>query len=140
MPDFRLDHPTGMAGNMFRAAMTYSSFNFDAFRTEEQLDIEDVSCWHSNLCKGSACCSHGIMPLPATAATFRGKSVYPTDLSKEIITPTGAIFLGQDRTSFRQRPSSRGRTVRSGWETLRLEHVNGLRAAPVSKHGAPPVR
>lgn len=68
-----------------------------AFWALEQLDIERVTCSPLPWFAGTVRCEHGELPLPAPATVqlLTGKPVYPTESTKELITPTGALLLDQ---------------------------------------------
>jgi len=106
-----------------------------AFWALESLDIHRVTCSHLPWFTGSVLCAHGVMPLPApaTAALLSGKPVYPTNITKEIITPTGALILDQIVSDYVAGPTGWIQGCGLGLGSLRLENVNGLRAVLVSR-------
>lgn len=56
----------------------------------ERVSVSPVRCGY-----GSVRCAHGVMPVPAPAATLllRGIPIYPGDIAGELCTPTGAALL-----------------------------------------------
>lgn len=76
-------------------------------------------------------CAHGRLPLPAPATLelLRGKPVYPTDIRREIITPTGALLLDQTVDAFGPGPKGVVLGSGTGWGDLDLGPAcTGLRA------------
>ncbi len=63
---------------------------------------------------GQVRCAHGLMPLPAPAVVelLRGKPVFSTDHTMELITPTGALLVDQLVNEFR--PGPQGTLLRCG--------------------------
>ncbi|MFO8084965.1 MAG: nickel pincer cofactor biosynthesis protein LarC [Desulfobacterales bacterium] len=61
----------------------------------EAMGIEAVYCSPLHLGSGSVECAHGTFPVPAPATLelVRGKPVYSTGVSGELLTPTGAAIL-----------------------------------------------
>ena len=56
--------------------------------------------------KGFVSCRHGILPIPApaTLAILKGVPTYGTDISKELVTPTGAAIISSFADSFQDIP------------------------------------
>ena len=80
---------------------------------------------------GMVDCAHGRLPLPAPATLelLRGKPVYPTEIQREIITPTGALILDQAVDAFGPGPEGVVLGSGTGWGDLDLGPAcTGLRA------------
>ena len=61
----------------------------------DYLGIKSIIASHIPLGKGFVTCSHGKIPVPAPATLdiLRGVPVYGTDISHELVTPTGAAII-----------------------------------------------
>lgn len=101
-----------------------------AFWGLERLGVLRVTCAELPWFSGTVSCAHGVMPLPAPATTelLRGKPVYPTNITREIITPTGALLVDQIVSSFQSGPKGVLDKSGLGLGSMQLKEVNGLRA------------
>jgi uncharacterized protein (TIGR00299 family) protein len=61
----------------------------------DYLGIKSIMASHIPLGKGFVTCSHGKLPVPAPATLdiLKGVPVYGTDISHELVTPTGAAII-----------------------------------------------
>jgi uncharacterized protein (TIGR00299 family) protein len=106
-----------------------------AFWGLERLGVSRVTCTELPWFSGTVSCAHGVMPLPAPATVelLRGKPVYPTDITGEIITPTGALLVDQMVSSFQSGPKGMLDQCGLGLGSMKLKIVNGLRAFLIRK-------
>jgi len=96
----------------------------------EALHISEVMCSELPWFTGEVNTEHGRLPLPApaTALLLQGKPVYPSDFSKEIITPTGALLADQAVDRFEAGPMGELVQGGTGWGEMDLGRMpNGLR-------------
>ena len=72
----------------------------------EYLDIDRIVASKIPLGKGFVSCRHGILPIPApaTLAILKGVPTYGTDISSELVTPTGAAIISILAESFQDMP------------------------------------
>lgn len=77
-----------------------------AFWALESLGVARVVCSPLPWFSGTVECAHGTLPLPAPAALelMKGKPVFPTDFSKEIVTPTGVLIVDAAADAFATGP------------------------------------
>jgi hypothetical protein len=97
----------------------------------DQLNISEISCSSLPWFQGYIQCQHGVVPLPAPATLelLQDKPVYPTELEKELITPTGAVLLDQLVDHFSSGPQGIVDRFGMGWGTYDLGRIpNALRA------------
>jgi uncharacterized protein (DUF111 family) len=102
-----------------------------AFLALHDLDITRVTCSPLPWFRGTVACAHGVLPLPAPATRelLKGKPVFPTDFTREIITPTGALLLDQCVDAFATGPEGTVLATGTGFGTLDLgPGGQGLRA------------
>ena len=59
------------------------------------LEVDEVLCSALHLGSGTVVCAHGTLPVPApaTAELVKGVPVYTSDVTGELLTPTGAAIL-----------------------------------------------
>ncbi len=93
------------------------------------LEIESVFCSPLHIGCGTVQCAHGILPVPApaTAKLVRGKPVYSTGLSGELLTPTAAALLTVLASGFGPMPFMVPHEVGYGAGTRDLAIPNLLR-------------
>ncbi|MFW6080371.1 MAG: nickel pincer cofactor biosynthesis protein LarC [Desulfosalsimonas sp.] len=72
----------------------------------DYLGIDTVEASPLPMGSGTVDCSHGTLPVPApaTAALLRGVPVYGSDISSELVTPTGAAIITTLAQSFGTMP------------------------------------
>lgn len=72
----------------------------------KKLEIKDVFSSHLPLGKGFVKCSHGVIPIPAPATVelLKNIPVYQTDISHEMVTPTGAAVITTIANQFGDMP------------------------------------
>lgn len=102
-----------------------------AFHALHVLGVDRVTCGPLPWFTGTVRCAHGVLPLPAPATLelLKGKPVFPTDFTQEIITPTGALILDQCVDAFASGPQGRVLATGTGYGTLDLgPDGHGLRA------------
>ncbi|SRR6056297_2098982 len=96
----------------------------------QELHISEIYCSALPWFQGTVDCQHGTysLPAPATLELLRDKPVYPTELTKELITPTGAVLVDQLVDSFSEGPTGIIQSCGLGWGTYDLGDIpNGLR-------------
>lgn len=93
-----------------------------AFLALHDLGVERVACSPLPWFTGTVQCAHGTLPLPAPATRelLKGKPVFPTDITREIITPTGALILDQCVDAFAGGPEGTVLATGTGYGTLDL--------------------
>lgn len=71
------------------------------------LGVKRVYCSALHVGGGTVRCAHGTLPVPApaTAELIKGKPVYATNVSGELLTPTGAAILTTLATEFGPMPA-----------------------------------
>jgi len=71
------------------------------------LQIEKITCSPLPMPNGLTNCAHGTIPLPAPAvsALLKGAPVYGVDLSRELVTPTGAALVCELTDDFGPMPA-----------------------------------
>ena len=102
-----------------------------AFHALHSLDVSRVTCGPLPWFSGTVTCAHGVLPLPAPATLelLKGKPVFPSGITREIITPTGALILDQCVDAFAPGPHGTILAAGTGWGTHDLgPEVQGLRA------------
>lgn len=102
-----------------------------AFLALYDLDVERVTCSPLPWFTGTVQCAHGTLPLPAPATLrlLTGKPVFPTEFTREIITPTGALILDQCVDAFTAGPAGTVLAAGAGYGALDLgPAAQGLRA------------
>jgi hypothetical protein len=102
-----------------------------AFLALHSLAVDRVTCSPLPWFSGTVQCAHGTLPLPAPATLqlLKGKPVFPTDITREIITPTGALILDQCVDAFTSGPEGTVLSAGTGFGTLDLGPAGqGLRA------------
>jgi pyridinium-3,5-bisthiocarboxylic acid mononucleotide nickel chelatase len=101
-----------------------------AFWALERLGVTAVSCAPLPWFGGTVQTEHGTLPLPAPATVelLRSKPVRPTSMTRELVTPTGAVLVDQMVERFTPGPEGIVENVGTGWGAMDLGHVpNGLR-------------
>jgi pyridinium-3,5-bisthiocarboxylic acid mononucleotide nickel chelatase len=101
-----------------------------AFWVLERLEVAGVVSAPLPWCSGTVDTDHGRLPLPAPATVelLRSKPVRPTSMTREIVTPTGALLIDQMVQRFASGPEGVVDKIGTGWGTMDLGHVpNGLR-------------
>lgn len=75
----------------------------------EFLQIDRFYCSPLVVGSGTVRCGHGVMPVPApaTAEMIKGVDIFPTDIRKELLTPTGAAILTSVAENFGAMPAIR---------------------------------
>ncbi|MBW2604469.1 MAG: LarC family nickel insertion protein [Deltaproteobacteria bacterium] len=73
----------------------------------EFLQIDRFYCSPLVVGSGTVRCGHGVMPVPApaTAELIKGVDILPTDIRKELLTPTGAAILTTVAENFGAMPA-----------------------------------
>ena len=73
----------------------------------EALGIETIVCSPLHLGSGTVACAHGVLPVPApaTAELIKGVPVYSSEVTGELLTPTGAAILTTLASSFGPMPA-----------------------------------
>ncbi|MEW5774036.1 MAG: LarC family nickel insertion protein [Thermodesulfobacteriota bacterium] len=102
-----------------------------AFHALHCLGLDRVTCSPLPWFRGTVRCAHGVLPLPAPATRelLKGKPVFPTEFTREIITPTGALILDQCVDAFANGPEGIILATGAGFGTLDLgAEGQGLRA------------
>jgi uncharacterized protein (TIGR00299 family) protein len=94
----------------------------------EWLEINKVSASEIPVGKGFVTCQHGTLPVPAPATLklLEGIPVYGTDVSHELVTPTGAAILTSLCRDFGPMPKMLIRRVGYGVGTRDLEEIPNL--------------
>jgi pyridinium-3,5-bisthiocarboxylic acid mononucleotide nickel chelatase len=101
-----------------------------AFWALERLEVDSVVAAPLPWFSGTVDTDHGRLPLPAPATVelLRSKPVRPTTLTREIVTPTGALLIDQMVDRFAVGPEGVVDKTGNGWGTMDLGNVpNGLR-------------
>lgn len=93
------------------------------------MGIERVSCSPLHVGSGTVECAHGILPVPApaTAELIKGKPIYSTGVTGELLTPTGAAILTTVTEDFGPMPPLTVLTVGYGAGTSDFSIPNLLR-------------
>ncbi len=93
------------------------------------LDVSRVVCSPLPWFSGTVRCAHGELPLPAPATLdlLQNKPVYPTTVTKEIITPTGALIIDQITDAFSTGPHGTILHSATSYGTHDLPTTTGLR-------------
>ena len=75
----------------------------------EFLQIDRFYCSPLVVGSGTVRCGHGVMPVPApaTAELIKGVDIFPTNIRKELLTPTGAAILTTVAKNFGAMPAIR---------------------------------
>ena len=97
----------------------------------EQLGVDEVLASPVPLGSGFVETAHGRFPVPAPATLelLKGIPTQPTEIAKELVTPTGAALLAEFATKFSTLPAMRIEKVGYGAGTRDLERTpNVLRA------------
>ena len=70
------------------------------------LGVERIYCSPLRVGRGFVKAAHGIMPIPApaTAELLHGIPLYPGDIDRELVTPTGAALVAELCSGFGDRP------------------------------------
>jgi len=89
----------------------------------EWLEVEDVVASEIPLGKGFVTCAHGVIPVPApaTIALLEGVPVQGTQVTSELVTPTGAAIVTSLTTRFGAMPRMSVDKVGYGVGKARLE-------------------
>ncbi len=102
-----------------------------AFWGIEKLNVERVLCSHLPWFEGEVLCAHGVLPLPAPATLhlLQNKPLYPTSITDEIITPTGALVLDEIVDEFSTGFKGYIKKSGIGWGKREIKGVsfNGIR-------------
>jgi pyridinium-3,5-bisthiocarboxylic acid mononucleotide nickel chelatase len=101
-----------------------------AFWALERLGVSMISCAPLPWFGGTVQTEHGTLPLPAPATVelLRSKPVRPTSMTRELVTPTGAVLVDQMVERFTHGPEGIVENVGTGWGAMDLGDVpNGLR-------------
>jgi uncharacterized protein (TIGR00299 family) protein len=95
------------------------------------LGIQKVFCSPLHVGTGTINCAHGTLPVPApaTAELIKGKPVYSTGVSGELLTPTGAAILTTLASAFGPMPAMTVETIGYGAGTSEPAIPNLLRLA-----------
>lgn len=97
----------------------------------EMLGVDEVQASPVPLGSGFVEMAHGRFPVPAPATLelLKGLPTQPTDIAKELVTPTGAALLAEFATRFSTMPAVRIEKIGYGAGTRDLEKTpNVLRA------------
>lgn len=95
----------------------------------ELMGIEKIFCSPLHLGTGTVECAHGTLPVPApaTAELVKGKPVYSTGVTGELLTPTGAAVLTTLAAEFGPMPAMTIETIGYGAGTAEPAIPNLLR-------------
>jgi pyridinium-3,5-bisthiocarboxylic acid mononucleotide nickel chelatase len=110
-----------------------------AFWALERLEISRVVSAPLPWFSGTVDTEHGRLPLPAPATVelLRSKPVRPTTMTRELVTPTGALIIDQLAQTFSSGPEGTVDKVGTGWGNMDLGEVpNGLRVFLLSGRSA----
>jgi len=93
------------------------------------MGIEEIYSSALNLGSGYVNCSHGILPVPApaTAELLKGVAVYSSDVTGELVTPTGAAIIKYFSRRFGEMPPMSYDKVGMGAGTNDFKVPNFLR-------------
>jgi uncharacterized protein (TIGR00299 family) protein len=96
----------------------------------EELAPDQILCSPVNVGSGHVRCAHGILPVPAPAASYilRDVPIYSGSVRGELCTPTGAALLRHFTTRFGSMPVMRVSATGYGMGKKDFEAANCLRA------------
>ena len=104
----------------------------------DMLGVTEITASPVHVGYGSVRCEHGILPVPAPAATeiLKGVPIYSGCIEGELCTPTGAALLKHFATRFESMPLMAVVRTGYGMGTKDFEAANCLRAFLSEKEGA----
>ncbi|MDY6839727.1 MAG: nickel pincer cofactor biosynthesis protein LarC [Thermodesulfobacteriota bacterium] len=94
----------------------------------EWLGIDTIMASEIPLGRGFVTCDHGVLPVPApaTVALLKGVPVYGTDVSHELVTPTGAAIVTGLAERFGPLPKMRIKEIGYGVGARELKEMPNL--------------
>ncbi len=95
----------------------------------KKLQLSNIYCSPLPLGRGFVECSHGKIPIPAPATLeiLKNISAYSTDISSELVTPTGAAIITTFAHKFGPMPLMKIKKIGYGAGKTDLQHPNFLR-------------